>query len=168
MTRTDISLSVRTSRGQCARKVFLFRHLQTNIALTVRRRSWATWMTSACYGIGGFRKRRNIGTGSWFPPENARVTSAWRRRGPAWTPAASLGVSGRSRTTVCGRRPRHAHGRLLRGPCMRALSSHPPPTRRLARSWRWCRSRVCRRTHGANRHAQPNHAERHASVHDGR
>ena len=53
------------------------------------------------------------------------------------------------------------HGGVLHGPCMRARSSHPPPTRRLARSWRWCRSRVCRRH-------WPNHAERRASVRGGR
>ena len=41
---------------------------------------------------------------------------------------------------------RRAHGGPLRGPCMRAHSSHPPPTRHPARWCRWCRSRVCRRT----------------------
>ena len=40
-------------------EVEMTRHLQANLAPTVRRRSGATWMPSAGYGIGGFSRPQN-------------------------------------------------------------------------------------------------------------
>ena len=80
--------------------------------------------------------------------------------------ARSLSAS-REKQTVCGWPARRAHGGgLLRGPCMRAHSSHPPPTRPLARRCGWCRPRVCRRVPESHPHA--NVLSRLASVRGGR
>ena len=44
-------------------------------------------------------------------------------------------------------------------PCMRAHSSHPPPTRPLARRCGWCRPRVCRRVPKPSARRDPHRAE---------
>eukprot|EP00964_Phaeocystis_antarctica_P109856 scaffold74270_cov67-Phaeocystis_antarctica.AAC.2 len=72
----------------------------------------------------------------------------------------SLGVSGTNGVRVAGT--------ARRGPCMRARSSHSPPTYPLAQWCRWCRPRVRHHKHEALREARPNHAERRASVRGGR